>query len=59
MAKVRREALEKYKSLATKTDSENLNITHFEWWVVTWYDLSYQVSQIIAWVTNGKHLQPE
>ena len=48
MAKVRREALEKYKSLATKTDSENLNITHFEWWVVTWYDLSYQVSQIIA-----------
>ena len=42
MAKIKKKALERYKSLATETDSDNSKITHFEWQGVTQCALSYQ-----------------
>ena len=47
MTKTKNEALERYKSLATETNSDNSKITQFEWWVVTLYALSDQAVRLL------------
>ena len=42
MAKIKNKALERYKLLATETNSDKSKITHFEQWGVTKCALSYQ-----------------